>query len=191
MSEEREECISAMLDNELDSQSEPIVDDLLRSASLKDRWARYNLISDVLNKQMPESMDFNLADRISADIQNEPTVLAPRASATQNLLKPVAGFAIAASVAAMAILGIQQNNENIETASPQTVSFTPQAKLNAMPLAQLVSSNSEAEAQVKLANANRRAKLNSYLVNHNESRINSGFQGMQPYVRTVTFENDK
>jgi sigma-E factor negative regulatory protein RseA len=190
MSEEKRESISAMLDDELDSQSGSIVDDLLHSASLKDSWARYSLISDVLKKQMPESMDFNLADRISADVENEPTVLAPRKPATQNFLKPVAGFAIAASVAAMAILGIQQNNETIEPNSSQIVSFTPQATLNIAPT-QLVSSNPDAEAQLRLVNANKRARLNSYLVNHNESRINSGFQGMQPYVRTVTFENEK
>ena len=190
MSEERKEYISAMVDDELDNNSESTIDNLLQSPALKGCWARYHLISDCLNKNIPESIDSSLADRISASIQNEPTVLAPRATSSKAYLKPVAGFAIAASVATMAILGIQQNNGGVEVQEQQTVSFTPQKKINSIS-PQLASTNSASDAQLQLVKANSRARLNSYLVNYNEQRISSGFQGMLPYARTVTFENNE
>jgi sigma-E factor negative regulatory protein RseA len=190
MSEERKEYISAMVDDELDNNSESTIDNLLQSPALKGSWARYHLISDCLNKNIPESIDCGLADRISANIQNEPTVLAPRATSNKAYLKPVAGFAIAASVATMAILGIQQNNGDVEIQEQQTVSFTPQKRINSVS-PQLASTNSASDAQHRLVKANSRARLNSYLVNYNEQRISSGFQGMLPYARTVTFENNK
>ena len=190
MSEERKEYISAMVDGELDNNSESTVDNLLQSPALKGCWARYHLISDCLNKNIPESIDSGLADRISASIQNEPTVLAPRAISNRAYLKPVAGFAIAASVATMAILGIQQNNGGVELQEQQTVSFIPQKRINSVS-PQLASTNSASDAQLRLVKANSRARLNSYLVNYNEQRISSGFQGMLPYARTVTFENNE
>ncbi len=101
----------------------------------------------------------------------------------------MAGFAIAASVAAIAILGIQQNNGGVEVEEQQTVSFIPQKRSSISP--QLVSTNSASDAQLNLVKANNRARLNSYLVNYNEQRIKSGFQGMLPYARTVTFENNE
>jgi sigma-E factor negative regulatory protein RseA len=190
MSEERKEYISAMVDDELDNNSESTIDNLLQSPALKGCWARYHLISDCLNKNLPESIDGGLADRISASIQNEPTVLAPRATSNKAYLKPVAGFAIAASVATMAILGIQQNNGGVEIQEQQTVSFMPQKRINSVS-PQLASTNLASDAQLRLVKANSRARLNSYLVNYNEQRISSGFQGMLPYARTVTFENNE
>ena len=192
MSEERREHLSAILDNELDSGSQSAIDDLLKTPSLKASWARYHLIRDSLQQNLPEAIDTDLAARISARIQDEPTILAPRPTTNSRLLKPVAGFAIAASVAAMAILGIQQNREEGPgIQQQQVVSFTPRATVNSTAIIQQTALNTPAEAQLRKVKANTNARLNSYLVNYNEYRKNSDFQGMLPYVRTVTFENNK
>jgi sigma-E factor negative regulatory protein RseA len=191
MSENRKEQVSAIVDDELDSGSQSVIDDLLKTPSLKASWARYHLISDSLQHNMPEAIDTGLAARISASIQDEPTILAPRPTSNSTLIKPVAGFAIAASVAAMAILGIQQNREEGPGIQEQAVvSFTPRATVNST-ANQQTALNTPTEAQLRQVKANTNARLNSYLVNYNEHRKNSGFQGMLPYVRTVTFENNK
>lgn len=190
MSEQRKEQVSAMVDGELGGDFHSACDDLLRTPSLKACWARYHLIRDSLQQNLPGTVDTGLAARISASIQNEPTILAPRLSSKNTILKPLAGFAIAASVAAMAILGIQQNREGGVIQGPQIVSFTPQSNMNRIPVQQ-ASLNTPTEAQLKQIQANTRARLNSYLVNYNEYRANSGLQGMLPYARTVTFENNK
>ncbi len=191
MSEQRKEYVSALVDNELDTDTESVLDDVLKTASLKNTLARYHLISDSLKQNIPESVDVNLAEKIAAKIDGEPTVLAPQARSTNNVfLKPVAGFAIAASVAAMAILGIQQNQEGTMNQRQELLSFTPQANVNTITPQNVVNST-PSEAQLRLVKANTRARLNSYLVNYNEYRTNSGVQGMLPYARTVTFENNK
>ncbi len=190
MSEERKEKVSALVDGELDIGSQSTIDNLLQTPSLQASWARYHLISDSLQKHIPAAIDTGLADRISADIQKEPTILAPRAGSKNVILKPLAGLAIAASVAAMAILGIQQNREGVDHQGQQMVSFAPPKTANVM-VARQATLPTPTEAEVRQVKANARARLNSYLVNYNEYRTNSGYQGMLPYARTVTFENNR
>ena len=189
MSEQSKEKVSELVDGELGSGSESAMNELLHTASLQGSWARYHLISDTLQKNIPETIDTAFAARISASIQDEPSILAPTRS-NNAFLKPIAGFAIAASVAAMAILGIQHNQNREGGQEPQVVSFNPQSKMEDLSV-QRVGYDNATEAHLKKVEANTRARLNSYLVNYNEYRSHSGFQGMLPYARTVTFENNK
>ena len=107
MSETKKERLSAFMDDEIGGRHEDLVDDLLKDPELLDTWSRYHLISDGLKQGLPEAMDTNLARNVSDSLRHEPAIVAPGRS-TRTYLKPVAGFAIAASVAALAILGIQQ-----------------------------------------------------------------------------------
>jgi len=190
MSDERKEKISAMIDGELGRDTQSAIDDLLQTPFLKDSWTRYHLISDSLQQQLPEAIDSDLAARVSSSIENEPFILVPEVASKNAFLKPLAGFAIAASVATMAILGIQQSEERTTVQEQQVVSFTPQNAVNTN-VAQHVSLARPTEAQLRQVKANARARLNSYLVNYNEYRTNSGLQGMLPYAKTVTFENNQ
>ena len=179
-----------MIDGELGRDTQSAIDDLLQTPFLKDSWTRYHLISDSLQQQLPEAIDSDLAARVSSSIENEPFILVPETTSKNAFLKPLAGFAIAASVATMAILGIQQSEERTTVQEQQVVSFTPQNAVNTN-VAQHVSLAKPMEAQLRQVKANARARLNSYLVNYNEYRTNSGFQGMLPYAKTVTFENNQ
>lgn len=190
MSDERKEKISAMIDGELGRDTQSAIDDLLQTPFLKDSWTRYHLISDSLQQQLPEAIDSDLAARVSSSIENEPFILVPEVASKNAFLKPLAGFAIAASVATMAILGIQQSEERTTVQEQQVVSFTPQNAVNTT-VAQHASLARPTEAQLRQVKANARVRLNSYLVNYNEYRTNSGFQGMLPYAKTLTFENNQ
>ena len=190
MSEERKERISALVDGELSGDSQSTIEDLLKMPALNSSWARYHLISDSLKGNLPVVIECELAARISDKIKEEPTVLAPQPASGNKLYKPLAGFAIAASVAAMAILGVQQNRQAVGGQDQQIVSYTAQTPVNVIPVRQ-AALNPTAEAHLRQVRANTRARLNSYLVNYNEYRTNSGLQGMLPYARTVTFENNR
>ncbi len=107
MNEAKKEQLSAFMDGEIDGRHENLVDQLLKDPEMLDTWSRYHLISDCLKQCLPERIDNALAENISKSLRKEPTVIAPGRFA-HTLIKPVAGFAIAASVAALAILGIQQ-----------------------------------------------------------------------------------
>ena len=188
MSEDKREQLSAMMDGELEAADAGIVDTLVNSDNLRSSWSRYHMISDCLQQQLPEAVDKDLAQKISDSIESEPHILAPSTTTRSSFLRPVAGFAIAASVATIAILGIQQGNENAAVTSGTTIAAntgnTPQ--LVSQPVANTVDEN-----QLRQVKNDARARMNSYLVNYSEYRTNAGLQGMLPYARTVTYEENK
>jgi sigma-E factor negative regulatory protein RseA len=131
------------------------------------------------------------ADTLKRRISGEPTVLAPRKRAMPKYLQPVAGIALAASVAGLAVIGIQQMAGNSEQTQPLSV-----ANINAAEQVlerQLVAGNDATsdtpELEVDLEEHQRR--LNSYLVNYNAQRTSLGMPGVNPYVRIVGFESEK
>ena len=189
MSEKRKEQLSALVDGELLSDIEPAVDEMLKTAELKDSWARYHLIRDTLKQSVPPQLDFSFGQSVSASIASEPTILAPTVP-TNTLLKTIAGFAIAASVAAMAILGIQQNQGDVSSEEQTIVSLQPQTMTDSAPLRTVSLSDSGTSSDRELE-AESRARLNNYMLNYNEHRSQSGLQGVLPHVRTVTFESNR
>ena len=184
MNVDRTEDVSAMIDDELEQGSQQIIDDLLKTPLLQQRWRSYHLIRDSLQNQLPEKLDVSLAEQIAVSIDKEPHILAPFKKTQAAYLKPLAGLAIAASVAALAIVLIQPAQEGAAGQGVQLAGFTPAEQISSSQAVQ-------DEAQVRQVRANAQARLNSYLVNYNEYQTNSGIQGMLPYARTVTYENNQ
>ena len=194
MNDEMKQKLSSLMDGEFENHSEQTVSNLLESESLRNTWWRYHLIADVLNQNLPGSLDLHLADKLTAAIAKEPVRLASYRSLTNRFLKSAAGFAIAASVAAIAIIGVQQTSNRppdhpsikiAETKQPQfntnISSYTFPASTN------LVTSQIEDVREVK-----PNPQLNSYLVNYNEVRsAQTGVQGIIPYVRIIANDDDK
>ena len=71
--------VSALLDGDLDEQATRVVfDGLRRDPDLRRDWEAYCLIGDVLRGDRDGSDDFVV--RVMANLDAEPTVLAPRAA---------------------------------------------------------------------------------------------------------------
>lgn len=112
MSEQIREQISAFLDGELPaSETELLLKRLTRDAELRESFGRFALIGESLRaNRSPLSRGFAL--RVNATIDGEPTV----ASAPLGALRvrptywwrPIAGAAVAAGVAAVAVVALQQ-----------------------------------------------------------------------------------
>ena len=190
MSEQSREQISALVDGELEHSAPFILNALRDNQEYKKIWHHYHLIGECLRGNLPRHIDMNLADRISRIIQNEPAqITATKSTILTPLLKPVIGFAIAASVTVVVILGMKQANMGPAAIPAPTVAVnqkeTPAnyqlARITAEPAIQNNAQNFE-------ANADAQTRLNRYLVNHNEYRSNAGVQGMLPYVRIVAHE---
>lgn len=107
MNETKKEQLSAFMDDEIDGLQKNQVEQILKDPELLDTWSRYHLVSDCLKRNLPEHLDRELAGKISKSIHQEPAIVAP-GGLSRSFVKPAAGFAIAASVAALAIFGIQQ-----------------------------------------------------------------------------------
>ena len=88
----------------LTGRDKNLVGQLLKEPELLDTWSRYHLISDCLKHHLPEHIDKDLAGNVSKSVQKEPAIVLPPSACPVILT----GFAIAASVTALAILSIQQ-----------------------------------------------------------------------------------
>ncbi len=190
MSEYNYEQLSALIDGEYEGNNDKAFDELIHNQEMKNTWAHYHLIGDCLREHIPEKISNQVSTYVSNTLRNEPTILAPQKTKQFNL-KPLAGFAIAASVAMAAVFSVQHSN------TANSVSNAPAIAVNTVvPQAQTFSfSNPQAlPASVKKSEtpeevANQR--LNNYLMNHNEYRSNGSMNGILPYVRLVTIESQE
>jgi negative regulator of sigma E activity len=169
MKEKLHEQISALVDNELAETEQVLLGKrLAEDASLRNRLSHYQLISDSLQNHLPRKInpDFNIGVQLA--LQDEPEVQA-RSVRLARLFKPVAGLAVAASVAVVAVLSLQSVRQEIPSPALAT------APVDVAPLLANTSSNVSGDVQ----------NLDIYLVNHNEFAVNRGMQGMLPYVHIV------
>lgn len=183
------ENVSALMDNEVDKNT---IDKLLKDEEMQSTWHRYHLIGDCLRDVLPKQIDLTLNESVKQKLIHEATVLAP-STHRHAYLKPAVGFAIAASVALVAVLGIKQTNQtdlgisdgnivakqeqgNIISTPVQTFEF------NQAPQYRQAAVQSDTPANV----VNNR--MSGYLINHNEYRKGGGVPAIQPYVRIVTIQ---
>jgi sigma-E factor negative regulatory protein RseA len=97
-----------------------------------------------------------------------------------NWLKPVAGLAVAASVALVAVLAVTSVREQAVETVPRLASTQTGA-----PAAR---GSEELWERIEPRIDKRMA---AYLVNHNEYAASRGVQGVMPYVRIVGYENNR
>jgi sigma-E factor negative regulatory protein RseA len=171
MKEKLHEQISALVDDELsEAEHALLIKRLTDDASMRDRLSRYQLISDSLQNHMPRKTDPDFNIGVQLALQDEPDVQAEPARLTR-LFKPLAGLAVAASVAVVAVLSLQ----SVRQESP--------AGASAVATAPVSNEFAAVDATPLLADTGNGAqRLDVYLVNHNEYAVN---RGMLPYVRLV------
>jgi sigma-E factor negative regulatory protein RseA len=181
MNKENREWLSALADGELQGQElEQALNALQRDPKLQESWRHYHLIRDAVSSNLDEAMDLQLHSRISDAIAEEPIVLAPQRR--RPWIKQVAGLAIAASVTAIAIVGVQTMN----SIGPQPAAAPMAGKQEYMRIEPTLVAGAEEKNEEGTEN-----RLTPYLVNHNEFSSNRGMQGVLPYVRIVGHQTDK
>ncbi len=140
MSLENQDWLSAASDNQPLSKAQ--LDSLLSSAQLQQTLERYQMLGAVLRHETQSPLPASFADDIAAALQNEPTYqltdsqsLLSRIkngiaqAANGRWLQPVAQGAVAAGVALIAVLGVQQYQQ------PGEDMLTPQPMLQTQPIA--------------------------------------------------------
>ncbi|MDC7718242.1 sigma-E factor negative regulatory protein [Vogesella sp. DC21W] len=97
------ETLSSLMDGELsDKDAAQAMQMLGNDDQLKAAWQEYHLIGDALRGNALLQVD--VREQVSVALQAEPTVLAPRSMARKPA-RPVARFALAASVAMAGVVG--------------------------------------------------------------------------------------
>lgn len=188
MSDLIKEQLSALMDGELpEAERRLLLERLAREPDLRDHWTRYQLISSALHQGLPERIDLTLADRVQAALADD-TAYHGSTNRFARLLKPVAGLAVAASVAVVAILAVQTSQA--PTSSPVQIAATPDVTgdpgVMPGPEAYTRVAGTRWDAQQRQV----RERLNEYLVNHSEYAASGGMPGMQPYVRIVGYDQE-
>src|ERR1700722_12793937 len=111
MSDPIREQVSAFLDGELpSSESELLVKRLMRDADLRAIFGRYALIGETLQGATQAPVSRGFAARVNRAIDGEPATALPQGMRTAQgrWWRPVAGAAVAAGVAAVAVGALQQ-----------------------------------------------------------------------------------
>ena len=188
MSDEIREQLSALLDDELDKLERPLLlGRLQREARLRECMGRYQLIGEVM-RGSGQVETLGVADRVQAALAADPAMDAGNSlqSAGSRWWKPVAGFAIAASVALVAVLSVTSMQDSGTTATPVLASAeTATAPTTATSVARVSDGDwNRIEPEID-------QRLSGYLVNHNEYASSRGVQGVLPYVRIVGYQNEQ
>lgn len=187
---EQNEMMSALMDGELSShQIDEQIANLSSSTDSKQTWHRYHLMREALQGQLHHNVDVQLSERISTALEAEPTILAPAGKTGNKYLKPLAGLAIAASVTAAVLLGVQVTNTS--TVSDSTPSFASNTTPQFSQPVQFVGVRNPAVSTSSRQTTAVESPMNRYLVNYNEYRANTGMRGMLPYVRIVGHESSQ
>lgn len=203
MSDFNREDLSAFIDGELeDGSSDRVIDRLLKEETDRDTWMRYHLIGESMRRSLPSHLDRRLSASIAARLRDEPTVLSPARKPLPAYIKPLAGLAVAASVATIAVIGVQQQRQEnaagvqeprvatVQPDIPAERAFHPTARPASIetsrPAMPAVSAAAQQPVQSRM-----NPRLNNYLINYNEYHANAGMQGMLPYVRIVAHDRNE
>lgn len=182
MTDEIREQLSALVDDELDEVERPLLlGRLERDTELRQVLGRYQLISEVM-RGAGQAATLGIADRVKRVLERDAALSeAEKPSAGGlNWLKPVAGLAVAASVALVAVLAVTSVREQAVETLPRLASTGTGA-----PAAR------GSEELWERIEPRIDKRMDAYLVNHNEYAASRGVQGVMPYVRIVGYENNR
>ena len=182
MSDTINEQVSAFVDGELpDAERELLQRRLAGDDELQATWQRYHLIRDAMREDLPE---FIARKADTAFMQDEDLSLdSMPASVTilQRFAKPAAGFAIAASVAMLAVVGVLYNTDSIAPQSSVQIADTQPAKLPDNFVIVPRSGWQSAKPAVV-------SHLNGYLVDHSSYAGFGTSQSIIPYSRVAGYD---
>lgn len=210
MSEIHLERVSAFVDGEVsDKEVQGLIDTIETNVEAQKRWARYHLVGDALRKNLPKDVKTDLAARVAKALENEPAIMAPNnlpgIKYKPSTQRPVSGYAIAASIAAIGfgMIGVAgmvgwvdrgTGASNVANVMPASLTSTEQS----MSIAESImpASTIEMQADIEADAANNAAhvprtgspKVHAYVLSHEqEASAAAARPGLPPNVRTVTF----
>lgn len=131
-----EERISALFDDEVGAfEARRLTDELLGDPELQRRWGRYQLIGDALRNELPAQVSCDFVERVHVAIAREPALqAAPGGRRRPRWLKPLAGLAVAASVAGVAILTLRGMGPTAEAPLPAVPAVAESQPAETVPL---------------------------------------------------------
>ncbi len=204
-------AVSALIDGESDAaESAETLRKLGRDARLKAYWERQHLAREALHAELSPALDTGFAARVAAAVEAEPAILAPQSrpvepvapaasgapSGSVGYRRPLAGLAIAATVAAVSIAALQLFDGGASPGVPRLAGQSagqPAAttiNVTGSSAAQLVSTPGTHWSAPSQTPRDRELeqRLNMYLSDHLEHATIGKVHGMLPYSRLVGYD---
>ena len=168
MSRESHEHLSSLMDGEISREtSRFLVRRLGADEELCGAWARYHLVRDCLRHPEGGLVSDDLCSRVHLALEAEPET--PVRPVRRDWLKPLAGVAVAASVALVAVLTVSPGGPGQSPESAQGLAPAP------------------ASRQVSLSGRSPgEQKMNAYLLRHYQAAGSTGVRGFVTFVPIVT-----
>ena len=109
MMNDKTDKLSALMDGEL-RDLEHWSKQLASDKTMQAVWHRYHIARDAMKGQLSDYPQLDISASVSKALENEPVILAPlwRRIQPRTVFKQVAGLAVAATVATLAVLSVQQ-----------------------------------------------------------------------------------
>jgi sigma-E factor negative regulatory protein RseA len=180
MNKETLEHISSLMDGELSRETSLFLTRRLSTdEELIGTWERYHLIRDCIRQPGSGTPVVNLSQRMR-DALSEESAVPQSVWESKRWLKPVSGLAIAATVAMMAIVAVDPGTLPQDPNATAGSELQPFSSPNVLP----TSPNSQAASFTPENNSD--ARLNSYLVRHNQLVGSVSSQGFLSFVPIVS-----
>jgi sigma-E factor negative regulatory protein RseA len=199
------ESLSAFMDGEADELEVQRVVAGSDSEEVRATWARYHVVRSVMQQSasanVVAAMDVtsSVREAIADQQQDRAQVAAPRsAGGPISWLRPVASFAVAASVAGAVVVGSQwldgSRNVSGETATVPFASAAqaPSSGWGGVPITASIRSGAQnrpaAVERAAVYDALARERLQRYMLHNAEHAALNNSQGMMPFARVASME---
>jgi len=193
------EDISALMDGEVNEQEmQQSLREMRNDPEQRDCWEQYHIIGDALKNNLPSNLNRDFVNNISQAIANEdlpaPEITPPKqktintAKRRHPIANPFTGFALAASVAMVAYVGVGMIAVDEQAAGSRMAS----APTVVAPPAQQYASNPSLQSGVQTVQGQQwntkkpalESKLNNYLYSH-RNVAGAGRPAVIPHARLV------
>jgi negative regulator of sigma E activity len=199
-----DEKLSYLLDEYSASDGRAEIDEVLGDVNLQYRARRYRMIGEVMRGELPAAVDTgfhgSVMARIEAEAASRPVDAEPGARDTRGsifdraLFKPIAGFAVAATVALVTVV-LWQPLERLTGQAGDALVEADQQKVERLagqqPRGDVVTASTSLQPvgtrwKIDGEMPGLQEKLNAYLVNHTE--YSNSVQGLIPQARVAGFD---
>lgn len=182
MTIKNQETLSSLVDGQVSGQTlSQVIEQLTSDETARADFLRYQQASDLMRgyTRAIQTSPLDFTSRVSAAIVEEPAHRAPSRTARilempQQFWKQATGFALAASVGALVVVGVMDNS-GLQSGSP--TNFVEAGAANTT-----TSNNRWTVTEPEVED-----RLNNYLVDHNEY---AGGAGMFSYGRVVSYGSE-
>lgn len=180
------EKLSAMMDGELSEHEQAsVLAEISRDPELKKTWQRFQIIRATLSKELDAVLSIDLGDRIAERVDELPApamekeIRRPWRPTTRST-RWLGTMALAASVAAIAIVGVRWFSPTEPQPTPQQIAVVPAQQPDFI-RAGLTRWDTGKPEHAKL--------LNTYLLEHHEFTPTTGMNGVMSYGRFAGYDS--